>query len=109
MASLRDHFESYYSPSSGAIDIALRTGLVTPDTNVLLSLYRLQPMARDELFRILEQLGDQLWIPNQVALEFHQNRLNVIAEQERFFDNAKEDLETAVSEYITGCCGDRHG
>lgn len=73
---------------------------MTPDTNVLLSLYRFQPPARDELFRIWEQLGDQLWIPHQVALEFHQNRLNVVAEQERFFGKTREDLELAVREYV---------
>ncbi len=81
MASLRDRFERYYSSSIGAIDSALRTGLVTLDTNVLLNLYRLHSKARDELFCILEQLGDRLWIPHQVALEFHQNQLTVIAEQ----------------------------
>jgi len=100
MASLRDQFEPCYTPSADAIDAALRAGLVTPDTNVLLSLYRLQPLARDELFRVLAQLGDQLWIPHQVALEFHQNRLNVIAEQERFFGKIREDLEAAATDYI---------
>jgi uncharacterized protein YlxW (UPF0749 family) len=99
MASLRDHFGSYYAPSADAIESALRTGLVSLDTNVLLSLYRLQPQARDELVRVLRSLGDRLWVPHQVALEFHQNRLNVIAEQERFFDKAKADLKAAIDDY----------
>ena len=100
MAGFRDQFESYYLPSTDATSTALHTGLVALDTNVLLSLYRFQAQAREELFSVLEQLGDQLWIPHQVALEFHQKRLSVIAEQERFFDKTREDLETIVKEYI---------
>lgn len=100
MASLRDGFDCYYAPSDDAIEAALRTGLVSLDTNVLLSLYRLQPQARDELLRVLGELGDQLWIPHQVAHEFHQNRLNVIAEQERFFGKAREDLKDAIDDYV---------
>lgn len=100
MSGLREQFQRFYAPDAEAIDVALRTGVVTPDTNVLLSLYRLQPRARDELFRVLEQLGDRLWIPHQVALEFHQNRLKVIAEQESFFGKARKDLDDNIAEYI---------
>lgn len=101
MASLRDQFQRFYAPDAGAIAGALRTGLVVPDTNVLLSLYRFQAEARDELLGVLERLEDRLWVPYQVALEFHQNRLNVIAEQERFFGKAREDLDASLNEYAT--------
>ncbi len=101
MASLRDQFQRFYAPDASAVAETLRTGLVVPDTNVLLSLYRFQPEARDELFGVLERIEDRLWVPHQVALEFHQNRLNVIAEQERFFGKAREDLDASLNEYIT--------
>lgn len=101
MASLRDQFQRFYAPDAGVVAGALGTGLVVPDTNVLLSLYRFQREARDELFGVLERIEDRLWVPHQVALEFHQNRLNVIAEQERFFGKAREDLDASLNEYIT--------
>jgi hypothetical protein len=100
MGGLRDQFLRFYAPTAQEAGEALRTGLVTPDTNVLLSLYRFQPSARDELFRILEKLGDRLWIPYQVALEFHRNRLNTIAEQENFFGKVREELEACGAEYV---------
>jgi hypothetical protein len=81
MASLRDQFHHFYAPDEAAVKAALQAGLVTPDANVLLSLYRFQRVARDQLFSALEKLGVRLWIPHQVGLEFHRNRLGVMFEQ----------------------------
>jgi hypothetical protein len=95
MASLRDQFQHFYAPDEDAIVAALQTGLVTPDANVLLNLYRFQAGARDELFGALEKVGDRLWIPYQVGLEFHRNRLNVIAEQEAYFSKTEQEFNAA--------------
>lgn len=96
MASLRDQFEHFYAPDEDAEKTAIQTGLVTPDTNVLLNLYRFQARPRDELFGALEKLGERLWIPHQVGLEFHRRRLDVIAEQEKYFDHTRKDLDALV-------------
>jgi hypothetical protein len=96
MASLRDQFEHFYAPDEDAEKTAFKTGLVTPDTNVLLNLYRFQARPRDELFGALEKLGERLWIPHQVGLEFHRRRLNVIAEQERYFNDTRKDFKALV-------------
>jgi PIN like domain len=45
-------------------------------------------------------LGDRLWIPHQVAHEFHRNRLSVIAAQEAFFGKARDELEASVNSYL---------
>jgi hypothetical protein len=78
----------------------LRTGLVSVDTNVLLNLYRFQADAREQLFGALEIMGDRLWIPHQVAYEFHRRRLSVIADQESYFNGVKEELESALNGYL---------
>jgi rRNA-processing protein FCF1/ubiquinone biosynthesis protein UbiJ len=101
MASLRDQFQHFYSPNEDAVATALRTGLVTPDTNVLLNLYRFQSEAREELFQALERLGDRLWIPHQVALEFHRNRISVIAEHEGFFDKTGDAIAARMNDYLS--------
>jgi len=95
MASLRDQFQHFYASGEDAIAVAIKTGLVVPDTNVLLSLYRFQAGARDELFGALEKAGDRLWIPYQVGLEFHRNRLNVIADQEAYFSKTEQEFNAA--------------
>ena len=101
VASLREGFEHFYPPDDDAVAAALRTGLVSADTNVLLNLYRFQAGAREQLFGALEFIGDRLWIPHQVALEFHRNRLGVIADQEIYFSKTGESLDTAVKEYLS--------
>ncbi|MEU7778276.1 PIN domain-containing protein [Micromonospora parva] len=74
---------------------AVTSGLVVLDTNVLLDAYRFAPRARNELFEALEKLSERLWIPHQVALEFHKNRATVIAEHGATY---RETLE-AISEF----------
>jgi predicted nucleic acid-binding protein len=48
--------------------------MVVVDTNVLLNLYRYHPVTREDLFRIIEALGERLFVPHQVASEFWANR-----------------------------------
>lgn len=92
MPSLRDQFHHFYAPSEDDIATAMKTGLIVPDTNVLLNLYRYQAAARDQLYGVLEKPGDRLWIPHQVGLEFHRRRLDVMAEQERYFTKARGEI-----------------
>jgi hypothetical protein len=96
MPSLRDQFHSYYMPGEDAIASALRTGLVVPDTNVLLAAYRFQATARDELLSLFEKVEDRLWIPHQVGLEFHRNRLSTIANQEAYFAKTQKELDDSI-------------
>lgn len=39
MPSLRDQFAHFYMPDEDPIESAMKTGLVAPDTNVVLDLY----------------------------------------------------------------------
>jgi hypothetical protein len=100
MPSLRDQFRHFYTPDEDDIETAMKTGLVVPDANVLLNFYRFQRTARDELFEALEKLGDRLWIPHQVGLEFHQTRLAVMAEQDDYFDSAGELIVARMKDYL---------
>src|SRR3954451_24282269 len=51
------------------------------DTSVLLDLYRFSHEARSGLLEALRSFGDRLWVPHQVAYEFHRNRLGVLLDQ----------------------------
>lgn len=96
MASMRDQFQHFYAPDEDDIATAIKTGLVAPDTNVVLHLYRFQAEARDELFGALEKLDNRLWIPHQVGLEFHRNRLGVMAEQEGYFAQTRSEIDKVI-------------
>jgi hypothetical protein len=95
MAGLSDGFESFLVPSEDDVRTALTEGLVVLDTNVLLEAYRFAPFARDQLFTVLRSLGERLWVPYQVALEFHRNRLSVIAS----FDDSYNQAIKVVEEF----------
>ncbi|EIV96187.1 PIN-like domain-containing protein [Frankia sp. QA3] len=56
----------------------LTTGMVVPDTNVLLNLYRYHPEARDNQLDVLTGLGERVWAPHQVIAEFWTQRNNVL-------------------------------
>jgi hypothetical protein len=87
---LRDTFVGYYPPIDSDYERLWKEGLVVLDTNVLLDLYRLPPVARDDLFSVLELLRDRLWIPHHVGLEFQRQRTTVIA-------TARSATETAAA------------
>lgn len=60
-----------------------KKGLIILDTNVLLNIYRYSNETRNEFIKILKhsKINKRLWIPYQVAQEFHKNRATVIVEQ----------------------------
>jgi hypothetical protein len=80
MPGLSESFEDMFAQTAQQEAEAITTGLVVLDTNVLLDAYRFAPTVRTELFAALQGLGDRLWIPHQVAYEFHANRYAVMAE-----------------------------
>jgi hypothetical protein len=90
-------FSGYYPPSADQYQKLWHEGLIVLDTNVLLNLYRLPTTARDELLQALDLLKDRLWIPHQVALEFQQRRLTVIASERK----STEEALQAASELVT--------
>jgi PIN like domain len=76
---MRKGFEHYYRLSKHDLSDLWQACVFVFDTNVLLDLYRYTPETKDELFAVLERLEDRIWIPHQVALEFHRNRLETVA------------------------------
>lgn len=68
--------------------------MVVVDTNVLLNLYRYHAKTRAALFSVLDALGDRLWIPNQVLVEFWKNRDTVLEDLPRHI----ADTAQAVSD-----------
>lgn len=75
---MRTKLKGWYPKSAEEIADIWKTALFVPDANILLHTIRHPKEVREELFRLFAALGDSLWVPYQVALEFHRNRLDVI-------------------------------
>ncbi|WP_339469335.1 PIN-like domain-containing protein [Pseudomonas sp. EL_65y_Pfl1_R83] len=72
------------------------------DTNVLLDLYRFSDSAREALFKVMESLGERLWVPYQVAAEYFENRLNVIEAQSEAYAKSIAGLKSAKDKFNSG-------
>ncbi|WP_242225926.1 PIN-like domain-containing protein [Bacillus cereus group sp. BfR-BA-01358] len=71
------------------------------DTNVLLNLYRYSETTADELLEILKRVSDRLWMPYQVGIEYHFNRVNVILDQQLAYDNICQKIDSQATELIS--------
>lgn len=72
------------------------------DTNVLLDLYRASDKYADELISVITEKSPNIWLPNQVVLEFGKNRWNIIYENDdRYSPNGK--INQAISSLKEAC------
>ena len=80
---MKDEFPAFYRPTKDEFDVLWAKCTFVFDTNTLLNLYRYSPEASQDLINTLKKLSayNRLWIPHQTALEYHQNRLNVIIKE----------------------------
>ncbi|WP_342499136.1 PIN domain-containing protein [Bacillus sp. FSL W7-1034] len=72
--------------------------IIVLDTNVLLNLYRYSKDTTVQILNLLNKYQDQLWMPHQVALEYHFNRKKVILEQEEYHTKISESFSKVPKE-----------
>lgn len=100
LGGLYDGFEAYRTPTEADYRSLLTGGLVVPDTNVFLNLYRYNEPTRSDLFTVLSGLGERLWVPRQVMVEFWRNR-EAVLQDPRDTDKTAREL-AAQSDEATG-------
>jgi hypothetical protein len=103
---VRDAFPEFYQPTANDEKRFIVDGIVVVDANVLLALYELSAVQRNETLGVLEAIGDRLWIPYQVGLEYQRNRLGVIQRQASHYTrlvnlHGARDLQT-LTEALSG-------
>ncbi|MER5335921.1 PIN domain-containing protein [Micromonospora sp. NPDC002717] len=101
MPGFSEPFRHWLPPSEDETKEAVTKGTVVLDTNVLLDAYRFAAKTRAELFEALERLEDRLWLPHQVALEFHKNRVAVIAEHDASYRDAIKTISNFRDQVTT--------
>ncbi|MFF3685916.1 PIN domain-containing protein [Streptomyces sp. NPDC002187] len=89
---LFDDFGAFRTPTTADFEAVLTKGLVAPDTNVLLNLYRYTEQARADLLAALGSLGDRLWVPHHVLMEFWSNRETTISDAQSTSAKAAQDM-----------------
>lgn len=96
---MKTKFPGYFKLSEEEIQNLWDNALFTLDANILLNLYRYSDETKTEFIKILRKLKDRIWIPNQSAHEFFENRLNVISQQEKSYEETISALNSMESEF----------
>src|SRR5436305_397843 len=87
---MNELFLSYYKPKKEMLAKMWKEGIFVFDTSVLLNIYRYTPETREDFFKLMEKLKKRIWIPHQVALEYLEQRENVISQQKAIYDDIDE-------------------
>jgi len=101
---MKDLFPGFYSLSDEEFSELWQQAFFIFDTNVLLEFYEHRNETRKDFFNVLDAIKDRLWIPHQVALEYHKNRLNRIKKAESNFADAKKAWDKTLSNNFNSKC-----
>ena len=93
---MRDLFRGYYKPTPSELAAIWEKCIFCFDANVLLHIYSYTPETRERFFEIINRLNERIWIPHQVAYEYQKNRLYVISDQIK----AYEEVELILNKNI---------
>jgi hypothetical protein len=93
---MKDKFPGWYPKSAEEASSLWDKAIFVPDANVLLHCLRHPAQVRNELLRLFAVLKDSLWIPYQVGLEFHRNRLDVELGAQDAYDTLIKDQEAVL-------------
>lgn len=75
---LYDGFDAYRTPTDDDYHHLFENGMIVPDANVFLNLYRYSEQTRHDSLAILNGIRENLWVPHQVLAEFWLNRDRVL-------------------------------
>ncbi|MFI6640337.1 PIN-like domain-containing protein [Streptomyces sp. NPDC050504] len=92
---MKNSFSEYYTPNDRDYEEFIREGLIVLDANVLLAPYRLDAETRGQVFSVLGDLQERIWVPYQAGWEFFQNRPNVISGEDKVYNNIQKPLNDA--------------
>lgn len=91
---MKDLFPGHFKESDESLREVWETSLFVFDANILLNLYRYSDATRNEFLRILNKLKDRAWLPHRAAEEYLSNRLTVIDQQEKSYDDTVKLIES---------------
>ncbi len=93
---MRRSFYEYYNMSDAELKEIWQTGVIVFDTNVLLDLYRKSEATKEEILNVIKHFQDRIWLPYQIGLEFHRDRIKVISDQVKQVNEIENDICTSI-------------
>ncbi|MNC04030.1 hypothetical protein D3C75_514590 [compost metagenome] len=96
--SLRELFNGYYTPTEKEFAELWKTCTFVFDTNTLLNLFRYPKDSRDLLLNLMKRVKDRIWLPYQVAMEYHKHLIELIHNQENEYEAIHCTIEKSLKE-----------
>jgi len=96
---MRDLLRGYYQPTTDEFSELWKNGTFVFDSSALLNLYRYPKDAKEDLLIVLNAISSRIWIPFQVALEFQENRLEVVSSQISKFAEIKKKINDTKNSF----------
>jgi PIN like domain len=93
---MRQTFPGYYTPTAEEFGTLWKAAHIAFDANVPSNLYGYSEPTRKELFDMLGQLRDRIWLPYQSAKEYHHNHAEVVCQHVRKYSDVKETISKAT-------------
>lgn len=93
---LKNLFRAYYEPDEQEFEKLWGNCIFVFDTNTLLNLYRYRKETRELFFNILENIKERIWIPYQVAYEYHKNLPELISDQSAEYNNMQIKIQQSI-------------
>lgn len=90
---MKKEFPGHFSGAAEDIEKIWEECIFVLDANVLLNLYRYSDFTCSKLLEVFEALSERLWVPHQVVLEYLNNRLAVIGDVGRVYEDAVKKID----------------
>ena len=95
---MKELFPGYFKESEDDLKEIWVNCIYVFDANILLNLYRYSDLTRAKFFHLLRKLNSRIWLPHRAAEEYLNNRLLVIDQQERAYDETTKSIERLKSD-----------
>ncbi len=96
---MKKKFPGHFKLSEAEIKKVWDECIFVLDANILLNLYRYSDDTRTQFLKILRLIKERIWVPNQAAKEYLRNRLGVIGQQEKAYDQTIEAIRKIEGDF----------
>ncbi|OQX97505.1 MAG: hypothetical protein B6I24_08555 [Bacteroidetes bacterium 4572_128] len=96
---MKTKFEEYYPYEEQKYQDLWNNAIFVFDTNVILNLYRYSDATKSEIIKAIKDVKERIWLPNKVAQEFQKNRLSVISDQKKIYNDYIKKIQSIGTEF----------
>lgn len=96
--NMKDLFPGHFKESEKNLKQVWDSCIFVFDANILLNFYRYSDSTRREFLQLLKKIQERVWLPHRAAEEYLNNRLSVIDQQERSYDETAKSINSLRSD-----------